>query len=149
DSGKVKRFIAAELGPTLDNYRLEGSDYGLFVPPESDRPLVTIPKDRFEANFMPVIASPGGVIGAMARNLRECSLEKYVEVVAGDFAEVAPELKYSFVFADVMHCPDEIARNAPALRRLLGPGAILGCHDVTQDPGNEAAIKEHFPVSES
>jgi predicted O-methyltransferase YrrM len=149
DGGKAKRFVAAELNPTMDYYRLSGSVYHMFLPTEPHAPAARIPKDFFETEIVPIITSPEGVVGALAKNLIRCGLDKYVEVVAGDFAQVAPKLKYSFVFADVMHSPDKIARQAPALRELLSPGAILACHDVTYEPGNEAAIKEHFPVAES
>jgi hypothetical protein len=137
------------LNPTVNNYRPCGSSIGFYFPADSTVPLGFASRDIFEREIKPVITAPGGVLGALTRNLRRFDLTPYVEVREGHFAQVAPRLGYTFVFTDAMHNPEEIRQNGPLLRDFLSRGTLLACHDVTSHPENEACIRQHLPVGES
>jgi hypothetical protein len=149
ETGVTKRFITTCLNETMDNFKECGPSIGFFYPPGPDRPRGLAPRELFEAEIKPVITSPGGVIGTLKRNLDRLGLSRHVEIHEGSFEQVAPRLPYKFIFADVLHDPDEIELNAPLLRDFLESGMILACHDVAMDPRNEASLRKHLPIGES
>jgi len=146
DSRTSKRFVTTELNPTLACFRKRGSEIAFHYPPESTELRGTSSETEFETDIKPVLASPGGVLGTLSRTLTSLDLNALVEVIEGDFEQVAPRLAYSFVFCDAMHDPDEIAKNGPALRNFVRPGSILACHDVTRHPDNEMRVRAHIPL---
>jgi hypothetical protein len=149
DSGVNKRFITTELNPGLNNFRPCGTEVAFFYPADSPTPRGRASLSLYESEIKPILTAPGGVLGTLMTNLNRFNLKPFVEVREGHFAQVAPKLKYAFIFCDAMHDPDEIDLNAPLLKDLLSPGSILACHDVTRDSQNEAFIRKHLPIGES
>ena len=142
-SGLRKQFFTCELNPTLANFREQADgQIGFYYPPESEINMGACSRKLFEDDIKPVVGHPDGVVGQLRANLRRFKVDALVEVVTGDFRSGLPLPKFRFVFADTMHGPSEIRRNAPDLQRFLADGAILACHDTTSE--NRDEIAKHF-----
>lgn len=146
-SGLSKEFITCELNPSLANFReLPDGRIALYYPPESEKSMGICSRELFENDIKPVVGHPDGVVGQLRANLQHFEVDRLVQVVIGDFRSALPPRKFRFVFADTMHEPSEIRRNAPDLLRCLAEGAILACHDTT--PENRDEILRHFQFAE-
>ncbi len=146
--GLRKEFLTCELNPTLANFReLPDGQVAFYYPPESATTMGICPRELFENDIKPVVEHPDGVVGQLRANLRRFNVDGLVEIRTGDFRSTLPTRRFHFVFADTMHEPSEIRRNAPALRRFLADGAILACHDTT--PENRDEIIKHFQFTQS
>ena len=143
DSTQKKEFVAAELGPTLENFReLEDGRIGFFYPVDSDTNMGACSKELYENEIEPVLEHPGGVLGQLRANLTAMEVDKAVTIVTGDFRDTLEPKTYQLIFIDAMHDEAEINRNAPCLKPLLAPGSILACHDTT--PENQACLEGYF-----
>ena len=143
DSGERKRFVSAELNPSLANFRPVESGIGFFYPADSTTNMGTCTLREFEDEIRPVITRPGRVIGELKRNLSRFQLADLVDVREGSFAEVEDN-GFRFLFVDSMHTPEEIERNAPYLKRHLRPGVVMACHDLNCHPDNEKILRRSF-----
>ena len=142
DSGNKKEFLTCELAPTMANYRyLPGNMVGFFYPPESEVNMGNAPVELFENDIKPFVSHPRGILGQLKDNLAAFNVSEAVSIFIGDFRNT-PVKRYNFLFSDAMHSEKEIARNAPDLRRFLGQGSILACHDTT--PENEKYLRKYF-----
>ena len=142
DSGEVKQLLTCELAPNLDNYRPIGEDrMGFYYPPESTESMGVCSRESFENEIKPFVAHPKGLIGLLRENLARHQVEELVEVHVGDYRK-SPDHVYRLLFTDSMHDEAEINRNAPDLKRFLGPDSILACHDTTKE--NEALLRKRF-----
>ena len=145
DSGQPKEFLSAELNPSLENFRPVENGIGFFYPPGSETNMGTCTLQEFEEEIKPVITAPGRVIGELKRNLTRFQLDKLVEIREGSFADVE-DRGFRFLFVDSMHTPEEIARNAPHVKRHLRPGVVLACHDLNCHPENETALQTNVQL---
>lgn len=141
DSKKEKFFVTYELNPKMENYRPVENGVGFFTLPEATVPAGVCSWDLFEKEIMPVVSSPGGVLGVLENNLNRFGMADLVQVLEGDFRN-APKLGYKFVFSDTMHDPNEISVNAPILRSFLSAGSVLACHDI--DSTNEYHLRKYI-----
>ena len=147
-SGLPKQFFTCELNPSLANFReLADGRIAFYYPPESEITMGVCSRALFENDIEPVVGHPDGVVGQLRANLRRFNVDALVEVVTGDFRSALPLRKFHFVFADTLHEPSEIRRNAPDLQRFLADGAVLACHDTTSE--NRDEIFRHFQFSET
>ncbi|MFZ4431579.1 MAG: class I SAM-dependent methyltransferase [Microthrixaceae bacterium] len=144
DSGTTKPFTTCELDPTAANWVWDGEVWQ-FYPDPDQAPLGASPKEEWQW-MEAVVSSPGGVIGKLHANLARAGVASLVAVVAGDFHTAALNGPYGFIFADVMHTPDEIHRNAPRFAELAARNTLLACHDST--PENREALGDHFTFSD-
>ncbi len=147
-SGLPKEFFTCELNPTLANYReIADGRIAFYYPPQSETTMGICSRELFERDIKPVVGHPDGVVGQLRANLRRFNVDSIVEVVTGDFRSALPLREFRFVFADTMHEPSEIRRNAPDLQRFLADGAIFACHDTT--PENRDELTKHFQFTQS
>ena len=147
-SGKRKEFITCELNPTLANFReLPDGRVGFYYPPESETTMGICSSELFEREIKPVVAHPDGILGQLSANLRRCSVDSLVQIVTGDFRSELPVRGFRFIFADTMHEPSEIRRNAPDLLKYVTDGTILACHDTSVE--NREEICRFFQFAES
>jgi hypothetical protein len=147
DSGVSKKFVTAELAPTLRNFKpAENNSIGFFYPEDSQLPMGACSLEIFERDIKPVLEHPEGLLGQLRSNLTTKNVADAVEIFVGDFRALPPT-KYRFLFTDSMHDENEINRNAPDLTRFVGPGSILTCHD--SNPANEKCLRRYFEFSYS
>ena len=147
-SGVHKEFVTCELNPTLANFReLPDGRIAFYYPPESETTMGICSKELFENKIKPVVEHPDGIVGQLHANLKRLNAETLVQIVPGDFRTKLAERKFRFIFADTMHEPSEIRRNAPDLLKFMTDGAILACHDTT--PENRDELSRYFQFTES
>jgi hypothetical protein len=145
NSGRKKRFVTCELNPTPANFRPYGTEVGFFVPADNLVPMGLSSRKGYEEEIKPIISSPGGVIGALERNLKRAGVRKMVEIHEGHFRN-APAVGYNFVFSDAMHTVNEVRQNGRDILPMLARGAVIAFHDTT--PENAAAIESIFPLED-
>jgi hypothetical protein len=147
DSGSFKKFVTCELAPTLKNFRaVDAESVGFFYPEDSELPMGVCSLELFERDIKPVLGHPQGLLGQLKSNLARMDVDELVEVFVGDFRNSADET-YGFLFTDSMHDENEINRNAPDLKRFIGPGSILACHDSNET--NERCLSQYIEFSYS
>ena len=147
-SGVRKEFITCELNPTLANFReLPDGRIAFYYPSESKITMGACPRELFEDKIKPVVEHPDGVVGQLRANLKRLNVDGLVQIVIGDFRSELPVRKFRFIFADTMHEPSEIRRNAPDLLKYMADGSILACHDTSAE--NRDELFRHFQFTET
>ncbi len=76
-------------------------------------------------------------------NLRQYSLDQYVNLISGDFSRLDKSM-YSLIFSDAMHEPNEIRINLPQIKKRSKKGCIWAFHDM-----NKENIEVILSISES
>ena len=147
-SSTPKEFITCELNPTLKNFReLPDGRVAFYYPPESETTMGICSRELFENEIKPVVSHPDGILGQLRANLHRCGVDSLVQIITGDFRSELPVRSFRFIFADTMHEPSEIRRNAPDMRKYVTDGTILACHDTS--PENRTEISRYFQFTES
>jgi hypothetical protein len=144
DSGKTKLFHTYDLALTPENFRPVDGGIGLFLDGD-DVAHGVCTEQLYQRWIYPVLSARGSSQAALRKNLERLGLAKLVNIHVGDFRSFPPVVA-GFVFCDALHSLHEISCNAPALRPFLGPGSILACHDIVDDPNLLAAVREILPL---
>jgi len=80
------------------------------------------------------ILHPGGSNSVLVNNLKRLDLLRYTNtIMRGDLITSPIEKKYSMVFCDALHPPEQIDRTMPKLKTLLAPGCTLVADDVVTE----------------
>lgn len=144
DAGYYKKFVTSELNPTLADFRPHNGKMGYFPNPLSDESYAMVNMKSWTEEVEPVLSGPGGVVGALRRNLARLELDDLVEIAVGDLLE-APRLEYKFIFSDWMHHRQGYAGGLAALRTIInGRGCILAAH--YSFPEDEIFLRENLPI---
>ena len=65
-------------------------------------------------------------------NLAQYDLEKYVNLIVGDFS-VLDSSTYGMIFCDAVHEPNEIRLNLPHIEKRSEKGCIWAFHDMNEE----------------
>jgi predicted O-methyltransferase YrrM len=142
ESKTKKRFVTCELAPTMEFYReMPDGRVGFFYPADSEVPLGSMPRDKFDKEKRPWLEHPEGFVYHLKNNLQAAGVKELVEIFIGNFWD-SPVHPYGLVFADVTHTPAEVELHAEHLRKRLAPGGVLACHDTSKE--NAACLRRLF-----
>jgi hypothetical protein len=117
------------------NLRFDIIDYGITGDREWENRFgssVFLQKDA--SQMCEVVFKYGGTGAVLKQNLVDRDLARFVRLlILGDFLDYSTDLKYDFIFCDATHGEEEIARNIPAIKKLMKEDSILVCDDIVSD----------------